>query len=42
MKYHTPDCSSAIEMKAKNKKVYTGSEKKLEVEGYSPCKNCNP
>ena len=42
MKYHTPDCSSAIEMKAKNKKVYTGSEEKLEAEGYSPCKNCNP
>ena len=42
MKYHTPDCSSAIEMKAKNKKVYTGSEQQLEAEGYSPCKNCNP
>lgn len=42
MKYHTPYCSSAVEMKEKNKMEFTGKAEELEAEGYSPCKNCKP
>ena len=41
-KFHTPECSGATKIKAKNKGEYTGSRQTLIDEGYEPCGNCNP
>lgn len=41
-KFHYPSCSSVKQMKASNKKEYTGSRDDLIVQGYNPCKKCNP
>ncbi len=41
-KFHTPDCSNAKDIKATNKKEYSGSRADLIKDGYSPCKTCNP
>ena len=41
-KFHYPSCSSVKQMKASNKKEYTGSRDDLIVQGYDPCKKCNP
>ena len=41
-KFHYPSCSSVKQMKASNKKEYTGSGDDLIAQGYDPCKKCNP
>lgn len=41
-KFHYPSCSSVKQMKASNKKEYTGSRDNLIAQGYDPCKKCNP
>lgn len=41
-KFHYPSCSSVKQMKAFNKKEYTGSRDDLIAQGYDPCKKCNP
>ena len=46
-KFHYPSCSSVKQMKASNKKEYTGSRDDLSrddliAQGYDPCKKCNP
>lgn len=41
-KFHTPECSSVKDIKAKNKEEFTGNSQSLTDQGYSPCKNCNP
>lgn len=41
-KFHYPSCSSLKQMKASNKKEYTGSRDDLIAQGYDPCKKCNP
>lgn len=41
-KFHYPSCSSVKQMKASNKKEYTGSRYDLIAQGYDPCKKCNP
>lgn len=41
-KFHYPSCSSVKQMKASNKKEYTGSSDDLIAQGYDPCKKCNP
>ena len=41
-KFHYPSCSSVKQMKASNKKEYTGSRDDLITQGYDPCKKCNP
>lgn len=41
-KFHYPSCSSVKQMKASNKKEYTGSRDDLLAQGYDPCKKCNP
>lgn len=40
-KFHYPSCSSVKQMKASNKKEYTGSRDDLIAQGYDPCKKCN-
>ena len=42
MKIHRPSCGSVNQMSEKNKKATSQSVEELEVEGYKPCKNCNP
>lgn len=41
-KFHYLSCSSVKQMKASNKKEYTGSRDDLIAQGYDPCKKCNP
>lgn len=41
-KFHYPWCSSVSQMKAKNKKEYTGARDEIINQGYEPCKRCNP
>ena len=41
-KFHYPSCSSVKQMKASNKKEYTGSRDDLIAQGDDPCKKCNP
>ena len=41
-KFHYPSCSSVKQMKASNKKEYTGSRDDLIAQGYDPWKKCNP
>ena len=42
MKFHDPDCSSADDIKAKNKSEFTGTREELIEEGYEPCGKCRP
>lgn len=42
MKFHTPDCPSVSDMKARNKKEFTGSREELIRLGYDPCGRCKP
>lgn len=37
-----PSCSSASEIKEKNRKESAESREQLIQEGYVPCKRCNP
>lgn len=41
-KFHTPDCSSAVDMKEENKKVCTDTREALIGQGYEPCSRCDP
>lgn len=41
-KFHYPYCSSVDEMKDKNKQVFTGYREEVILQGYVPCKRCNP
>lgn len=41
-KFHYPWCSSVSDMKAKNKKEFSGSRDDVISSGYVPCKRCNP
>lgn len=41
-KFHYPFCSSASQMKEKNKKTVTEPREQIISEGYQPCKRCNP
>ena len=41
-KFHLPSCSSAGDIKEKNKEEYSGSRDELITKGYDPCKRCNP
>lgn len=41
-KFHKPDCSSAKDTKAENKKSFTGSREELIQQGYEACGRCKP
>ena len=41
-KFHYPSCSSVDEMKEKNKQVFTRNREDVIIQGYVPCKRCNP
>lgn len=41
-KFHYPDCSSVDQMAEHNKREYTGNRADLILQGYEPCKRCNP
>ncbi|MBQ9493320.1 MAG: DNA/RNA non-specific endonuclease [Oscillibacter sp.] len=41
-KFHLPDCSSAINMKANVRQEYAGTRETLIAEGYEPCGRCKP
>ena len=41
-KFHCPSCTSVSQMKAKNRKDYTGTRDEIIAMGYQPCKRCNP
>lgn len=42
MKFHYPFCSSADDIKAKNRWDFEGTRDELIAQGYVPCKRCNP
>ena len=42
MKFHYPSCSSAGEIKDKNKAYFHGTRDELIAKGYSPCGRCDP
>lgn len=41
-KFHYPWCSSASDIKPKNRWDYTGTREEIINMGYQPCKRCNP
>ena len=41
-KFHYPDCSSAINMKANTREEYAGTREALLAQGYEPCGRCKP
>ena len=41
-KFHYPWCSSADDIKKKNRKDFTGTREEVVAQGYDPCKRCNP
>ena len=41
-KFHYPDCSSAINMKANTREEYAGTREALIAQGYEPCGRCKP
>ena len=41
-KFHRPDCSGVADIKAQNKKEYSGSRDDLIGQGYEPCGRCKP
>ena len=41
-KFHYPDCSSAINMKASARQEYEGTRAALIAQGYEPCGRCKP
>lgn len=41
-KFHVPECSSIKQMNDSNKKEFSGSRDELILQGYEPCKKCNP
>lgn len=42
LKFHLPDCGSAANIQAENRKEFTGDRGTLLDEGYAPCGSCNP
>lgn len=42
MKFHLPDCSSAINMKEENRTLTNEDRGELIMRGYSPCGKCKP
>lgn len=42
MKFHYPSCSSVEDIKAENRKDFSGSRDEVINMGYQPCKKCNP
>lgn len=41
-KFHYSDCPSVDQMAEHNKNEYTGDRDDLILQGYEPCKRCNP
>lgn len=41
-RFHRPDCSSVVDIKEKNKKLFNGSREYLINQGYVPCGVCKP
>ena len=41
-KIHKPDCSNVVDIKEKNKEIYSGNIDILIMSGYNTCKGCNP
>lgn len=41
-KFHLPSCSSADDISAENRAMFTGDREELITAGYEPCKRCNP
>lgn len=41
-KFHYPDCSSVMDIKAKNREDVDWSREQVVAAGYVPCKRCNP
>lgn len=41
-KFHQTNCDSAKDISDKNRQDYKGSRNALILQGYSPCKSCNP
>ncbi len=41
-KFHLPDCSSAEDIKEKNREEFTGSREEVIGQGYEPCSRCKP
>lgn len=41
-KFHYPSCSSADDIKEKNRAEFVGDRQEVIDKGYSPCKRCNP
>lgn len=41
-KFHLPDCDSAAQTSAKNKKEVTAAREDLVAQGYAPCSRCQP
>lgn len=40
--FHRSDCDSVLDMKPKNKVMFTDAREDIISDGYSPCKRCNP
>lgn len=41
-KFHYPSCSSVEQIKEKNKQIFIGNRDEVILQGYEPCKRCNP
>lgn len=41
-KFHAKDCASVSDIKAHNKRNYSGTRADLEADGYEPCGRCKP
>lgn len=41
-KFHNPDCTGILHMKASNRQEITDTRENLIAQGYSPCGICNP
>ena len=41
-KFHLPDCASATDTKAQNRKEVTSTKEEMIADGYEPCQRCNP
>ncbi|MBP1534198.1 MAG: DNA/RNA non-specific endonuclease [Ruminococcus sp.] len=41
-RFHSPDCPSVDEMKAKNREYFYGTREEAINKGYKPCGRCNP
>lgn len=42
MRFHIPSCDSVLDMKEKNKRLFSGERETLIENGYIPCGRCNP